>query len=246
MTHLNQQEIKVQDRVSDYYEDKRYALSYSRAYHNWWSQKMLSLVQLRGRILDNGCGTGHFADFLKDFEVVGLDISSGMLKYARRRYSKVVQGDSQNLPFPDNYFEVVLARSLLHHLPDPERGLAEIKRVLKPGGQAVFSDTLNSILTNLPRKILNRGEHFSAGHRNFHRAEILKIISSKLTVKEVYYFGYLAYPLLGFPDVINLYKYFPAKKIMTPLLIKIDQLISRIPLISRQACGIMVSAVKKN
>jgi len=245
MSYTNLQEIKTQDFVSDFYEEKRYATSYSRAYHYWWSQKMISFAQPQGRILDNGCGTGHFAEFLKGFDVIGLDISTGMLKYAKKRYKKVVHGDAQNLPFPNEYFETVLARSLLHHLSGPYQGVSEIYRVLVPGGRVIFSDTLNSILSNLPRKILKKGKHFSQGHKNFHKSEIIDIISSKLTIKKVYYFGYIAYPLLGFPDIMNIYKYFPAKKIITPLLIKTDELISKIPIINQQAYGIMILAEKK-
>jgi len=243
--NTNSQEIETQDFVSDFYEEKRYTLSYSRAYHHWWSQKMISFVRPQGRILDNGCGIGHFAEFLGGFDVIGLDISTEMLKYARKRYKKVVQGDAQNLPFPNEYFDTVLARSLLHHLPDPYQGVSEICRVLVPGGRVIFSDTLNSILSNLPRKVLKRGQHFSLEHKNFHKSKIIDIVGSKLTIEKIYYFGYIAYPLLGFPDIINIYKYFPVKKFITPLLIKIDELISNIPIINQQAYGIMILAKKK-
>jgi ubiquinone/menaquinone biosynthesis C-methylase UbiE len=246
MNYTKLPEIETQDLVSDFYEGKRYTLSYSWAYHQWWSRKMLSFIQPKGRILDNGCGTGHFSEFLKGLDVTGLDISARMLGYARKRYQKVIQGDAQNLPFTNDYFDLVLAKGLLHHLPNPQRGVTEIYRVLRKGGEVVFSDTLNSILTNLPRRILKRSKHFSQEHKNFKRSEIIKIIDSKLSIEEIYYFGYLAYPLLGFPDIINIYKYFPAKKIVTPLLIKIDELISKIPFLNRQACGIIILARKNN
>ena len=178
--------------------------------------------------------------------MTGLDISARMLGYARKRYQKVIQGDAQNLPFTNDYFDLVLAKGLLHHLPNPQRGVTEICRVLKKGGEVVFSDTLNSVLTSLPRRILKRSKHFSQEHKNFKRSETIKIINSKLSIEKVYYFGYLAYPLLGFPDIINIYKYFPAKKIITPLLIKIDELISKIPLLNRQAFGIIILARKNN
>jgi len=246
-TNKKEDEKKVQDYVAKDYEEKRYAKNYSLAYQDWWSKKMIDLVGPEGKILDNGCGTGYFADrFLREYDVMGIDVSEEMVRYAQKRMKKVIQGDAQNLPFEDNIFDVVIARSLLHHLASPEQGVKEIKRVLKNGGRVIFVETISSFLSNLPRKILyKKSKHFSKEHKNFKEKELLRLIDSELKIKKKYYFGYLAYPLLGFSDILDLYKYIPFKFIFTPLLIKLDELISETPLIKKQAWGIMILAEKR-
>ena len=95
-----------------------------------------------GRLLNAGCG--HGADFLifKDlFELHGIDISSEMLKYAIKYASKhkfqaeFKQADMRALPYPDQYFDHVIAIASLHHIKgnnEQLKALLEIKRVLKP------------------------------------------------------------------------------------------------------------------
>jgi len=242
-------EIAVQDSVSEYYEEQRYARHYSRAYQEWWTQRMLSLLHpenLKGTILDNGCGTGIHAAILSAEGgcVVGLDISSGMLDKARSRMNRLILGNAQELPFRDQSFDLVFARSLLHHLPHAEKGVSEINRVLKSNGEVVFSDTNCSFLSNLPRKLAKKGKHFSNEHKNFGKDELVHIVETKLRVDKVCLFGYIAYPMIGFPDMIDLFRLFPFKTVLSNLLIKIDDLLSHIPLIQSQSWGVIIKASK--
>ena len=117
-------EIDTQDHVSDFYEEQRYKRPYARIYHDWWTQKMLSFVSCKGRVLDNGCGTGILSEAMprEGIELIGLDISHNMLQHASKRIERLVLGDSQRLPFADGAFDLVVGRSLLHHLPDPAKG----------------------------------------------------------------------------------------------------------------------------
>lgn len=244
---LNQKEIDTQNFVAHHYENTRYKVGYSIIYHDWWSRQMLKLIHPYGRILDNGCGPGHFAaKWLKGKDVIGLDIAEEMVKYAKTRMDNVVQGDSQELPFEDESFDTIFARGLIHHLPEPEKGVSEMYRTLKPGGRVLFVEPISSVLSRLPRKIANKkSDHFSEDHKNFERKKLIKIISKHFEIQKIRPFGYLAYPLLGFPDVLSIYKYVPFKKIMTPLLIFIDNVFSKIPLIKNQAWGVMI-VVKKS
>jgi len=239
-------EVKIQDYVSEFYEKKRYAKSYSLAYHGWWAKKMLSFLHLKSPVLDNGCGTGFMTRFLEGYEVVGLDISPKMVELAKGGYSRVVLGDSQNLPFEDQSFQIVINRGLLHHLPDPKKGVSEMSRVLKKGGEAVFAEPTLNFFSFLPRKLLKRSQHFSHLHKNFKEKELEKIIGSQLKIEKVYYFGYLAYLLLGFPDIFDMYRFFPFKKVVTPLLIRFDESISKIPILNSKTCwGVMILARKQ-
>lgn len=244
---LNQNEIKTQDLVSDYYEEVRYQRPQSWEYQSWWFKKMIKLVSPTGLILDDGGGTGHLAEFLKDNRIINLDVSMGMLKHAQKRMNLLVAGDAQHLPFKNDIFDTVFARSMLHHLPVPEEGVREITRVLKSGGQVVFCDTLYSFLSALPRRLANKTEHFSEEHKNLREKEIIALIEPYLKITKIHYFGYIAYPLLGFPDVYDFFKFIPnfLKIPLAEMLIKLDELIAMIPLLNKQAWGIMVVAEKR-
>ncbi|WP_240796153.1 class I SAM-dependent methyltransferase [Streptomyces sp. RFCAC02] len=97
------------------------------------------------RILDAGCGAGLLFAALRDRGAVvsGFDSSAGMLELARRRL-----GDSADLkaadlggplPYPDDTFDDVVASLVLHYLEDWGPALAELRRVLKPGGRLIAS-----------------------------------------------------------------------------------------------------------
>jgi len=238
-------ELEVQAFAADFYEESRYQKEYSRYYHDWWNRKMVSLTSKRGKILDNGCGTGILLETLRDIGfIVGSDISHKMLKYAKARSNDLVLGDSQSLPFRDEHFDVVLGRSLLHHLPEPVRGIGEMARVLKKGGEMVVVDTNRSLLSALPRYLAKKGEHFSDEHKNMEADELIDAISRFFAIDRVLYFGYFAYPL-GFPDMFDIGKYLPYPLIITKSLIMIDSFISKLPILKKQSWGIMIKAHKR-
>ncbi len=103
------------------------------------------------QVLDVGCGAGHAAVAFAPHvaRVVALDLSPAMLSQvvalARERGVDNVttqQGDVEQLPFPDSSFDRVVSRYSAHHWPHPRQALAEIARVLKPGGRFLLSDTV--------------------------------------------------------------------------------------------------------
>jgi ubiquinone/menaquinone biosynthesis C-methylase UbiE len=144
----------------------QYALSSAMAEFDHWSKSydrsllqrwffhpshQLLLEQLRPedrRILDVGCGTGLFAlevaRRFPDSRVWGLDLSSEMLNHGARNRSgsglRAVRGDSQRLPFADNRFDVVTCSHSFHHYPDQAAVVAEMCRVLRPGGRLLLID----------------------------------------------------------------------------------------------------------
>lgn len=106
------------------------------------------------RILELGCGNGglwasNLQRIHKSWEVTLSDMSPGMLEEARRNLAAVaakfsfVVADAQEMPFPDSHFDAVIANHMLYCLPDVDRGIAGIRRVLKPNGR-VFATTNGS------------------------------------------------------------------------------------------------------
>ena len=113
-----------------------------------WFPWVMSKLPLKsgGRVLDIGCGPGWFwgscpSDIPEGLQLTLADQSAGMVKEATDRCATLpfasvtgATADVSDLPFEDNWFDVVIAMHMLYHVPDQARALAEIHRVLKPGG----------------------------------------------------------------------------------------------------------------
>jgi SAM-dependent methyltransferase len=104
-----------------------------------------------GRLLDLGCGVGHSYHLLAPRETVGLDISADALAGQER---ETVEADMREIPFPDGEFASVLSNQSVEHVPDPERVVAEVHRVLQPGGVALFV-TPNRLTLGRPDEIID-------------------------------------------------------------------------------------------
>lgn len=242
-----QKEIKTQDFVADFYENVRHSKPYARKFHDHWFFEMIKRVLPRGLVLDAGCGTGEMMEFLakkgyKNF--IGYDISFNMLSHAKKRAENLVCADAENLPFADNSFDVIYGRSILHHLQDVPKALREAKRVLKPGGEVIFVETNKTFINDIPRRLMKHGDHFSEDHKNFKDSDILSMIRKEFEIKNVDYFGYIGYTLLGFPDMLDIYRFVPLKKLFTPFLINIDRILSCVPVVKKLSFCIMISAKK--
>jgi SAM-dependent methyltransferase len=94
-------------------------------------------------LLDVGSGPGYVAAAAAErgAQPSGLDFSSEMVAIAREKFPALefLEGDAQNLPFPDGTFERVVANFAFLHVTNPERACAEACRVLKPGGRFAFT-----------------------------------------------------------------------------------------------------------
>ena len=84
---------------------------------------------LNGKVLEVGSGTGQLQDLVDDY--TGLDISSTVRRYYHKPF---VAASATDMPFPDNTFDAMWSIWVLEHIPEPERALQEMRRVLKPGG----------------------------------------------------------------------------------------------------------------
>jgi ubiquinone/menaquinone biosynthesis C-methylase UbiE len=97
-------------------------------------------------VADVGTGTGFLAEAALDAgaRVIGIDASEGMLEQVRTRFStrafEARAGDVADLPLDSGSADAVVANMVLHHAVDPGRAIAEMARVLKPGGTLVITD----------------------------------------------------------------------------------------------------------
>jgi SAM-dependent methyltransferase len=92
------------------------------------------------RVLEVGCGPGELSARIRDelgAEVVAVDLSPRMVELARGRGVDARVGDVQALAFADAAFDCAVAAWMLYHVPDLDRALAELRRVLRPGGRLV-------------------------------------------------------------------------------------------------------------
>ena len=88
------------------------------------------------RLLDIGCGAGSLllAAQKNGWSAQGLDVSSNAVKHVRQLGFEVFHGELQEAQFPAEHFDVITAAEFLEHLPEPRLALAEIARLLRPGG----------------------------------------------------------------------------------------------------------------
>ena len=120
--------------------------------------------RIGGRILEVGVGTGiSLPGYDRSNTVYGVDICDGMLDKARRRVSSLgltnVEAievmDAEDLAFPDNSFDVVVAQYVVTACPNPEKALDEFARVVRPGGEIVITTRVGA--GNGMRGVIEKG-----------------------------------------------------------------------------------------
>jgi SAM-dependent methyltransferase len=134
--------------------------------------KLLYDQPFKQPFLDLGCGDGLFAKILfadKGGEIIGCDISSECVAKASLYdvYNDVTITDARHLPYNDESFSTVFSNCVLEHIPEDEKVLKEVSRVLREGGRFIFtvpSENFEKNLRNQGKKYIdkfnNRLEHF--------------------------------------------------------------------------------------
>ncbi|MGW6708935.1 bifunctional 2-polyprenyl-6-hydroxyphenol methylase/3-demethylubiquinol 3-O-methyltransferase UbiG [Streptomyces sp. NPDC054956] len=155
MTGLRTDFISDYDRLAGQWWDPRGPL----APLGWIARARAGYVPAARRehaqLLDVGCGGGLFGPHLagKGYRVVGVDLSAKSLDEALRHgFDEVVRADIAELPFEDESFDVVTAGQCLEHVPDPYGVVAELCRVLRPGGTLIvdtIADTRTARLVSI-------------------------------------------------------------------------------------------------
>lgn len=192
-----QQVEKMFDTISENYDGLNRVISFGIDVK--WRKKLIDMVARTNpdAVLDIATGTGDLAISLEKtgaLEVIGLDLSEGMLAVGRKKIKernlqeriKMVQGDSEDLPFEDNHFDAITVAFGVRNFENLEKGLEEIKRVLKPGG--IFAVLETSVPTKFPFK---QGYHF-------YTKNLLPLIG-KIFSKDKVAYSYLSESAAAFP-----------------------------------------------
>jgi ubiquinone/menaquinone biosynthesis C-methylase UbiE len=139
------------------YEDRRDGHD-PGGYHDLLDELEVGFVERFGRgrdVLEVGCGTGLLLRRMAGFarSVRGVDLSPGMLERARARGLEVVEASATDLPFAADSFDVACSFKVLAHVRDIQRALAEMTRVVRPGGY-VLAELYNPLsLRGLVKRI---------------------------------------------------------------------------------------------
>ena len=192
-----EQVAQMFDNISENYDDLNRVISFGIDVK--WRKKVVAIVGKSNpkQLLDIATGTGDLAIMLASLQpdkIIGLDISEGMLnvgkeKIAKANLSEMIEmqvGDSENMPFNDNTFDAITVSFGVRNFANLDKGLQEIKRVLKPGGTFVVLET--SVPTKFPYK---------QGYR-FHTSVILPLVG-RLFSKDKVAYSYLSESANSFP-----------------------------------------------
>ncbi len=146
-----------------YFKSGAYAnVSFERFRQYWWSNRFYALLARRygpprGRVLEIGCGLGHLLGWLVDrYQVFGADINAWALRQARQHVpaAGLVRLSAEDLgAFPAGVFHIVIAKHVVEHLARPERAIAEMSRVLAPGGMLLLATpNLDSVMRSVKKE----------------------------------------------------------------------------------------------
>jgi len=147
---LDKEPLDGKDAVRQYDKGARY---YMLPEYRYFIRKILKRGIRGGRVLDIGTGSARLAMELAkekktDFHITGLDISKDMLELAKHNIKKaglehridLVEASADNMPFPDDTFDLVMSYASLHHWVNPAAVFREAERVVKKNGAVIIRD----------------------------------------------------------------------------------------------------------
>ena len=139
-----------------YFSSHTYAdITFAKYSMYWWSNRFYATLARRygkrgARFLEVGSGMGHLTGQLEDtFETIGCDINHWAVKQSKAvvNKSQLQTASAQELPYKDGVFNVVIIKHIVEHLPDPQKAIQEIARVLEPNGTLILATpNLDSLL----------------------------------------------------------------------------------------------------
>ncbi|MBP5450467.1 MAG: class I SAM-dependent methyltransferase, partial [Spirochaetales bacterium] len=136
------------DKISPLYD--LFENVYNRKVYNGTGEMVAELIESDDMVLECACGTGAISTYIaaKCKSLIATDFSDGMLKQASkkcRKYQNVTfqKADITKMDFADMSFDKVVAGNVIHLLPEPEKALNELERVVKSGGKIIIPTYIN-------------------------------------------------------------------------------------------------------
>lgn len=128
--------------------------------HNLFLERVKKISPVR--LLDAGCGKGYLGETVRPYtqEYIGFDISSSAIEISRKRipHSMFKTGSLLHLPFEDESFDCIICSEVLEHIPEHNKAIKELHRVIKKGGTVLIS-TPNRINPDMIWRILVYGKY---------------------------------------------------------------------------------------
>lgn len=143
-------------------------------------------------ILEVGCGPGGMLSPLSRYgHVFGIDVAHDALRYCRHRgFPEVVTGSGIELPFADASFDVVALFDAIEHIPDHRRVLAEVRRILRPGGYVFISVPAYQFLFSQNDRLVHHQRRYTRGQLDALLRE------ERFTPRKLTYFNTFLFPLI--------------------------------------------------
>ena len=250
--------------ISEYPKDRDAFLRYFERVHlvpyeeggwSWWGDIRKEIMAEVGnptgkRVLDYGCGSGSLGMYLAllGANVIGFDLSSEGIKIAQRaaiQYqvsARFDQMDAENLTYPDESFDLIIGFGVLHHVIKYSGASEHLRRILAPGGMAIFAETLwDNPAINICRRFTVTDD--DAGDAKLTEASIQRFALGfpKVELRKRHLL-YLLKRLSGLPirDVSRPLKPRP----LWQFIHRFDELILRIPGL-RSMCGEVIVILRK-
>jgi ubiquinone/menaquinone biosynthesis C-methylase UbiE len=185
----------LEPEVMDTQEDAdEYAAFDNTSVNEEFVGRALELAPARGAVLDVGTGPGEIAVLLasraRGIKVLAIDLGEHMLNMARDNVARaglgdrveIARADAKETGQPEGAFDMVISNSLVHHIPEPREFLAEVKRVLKPGGGLFIKDLHRPASEEELRRLVDT---YAEGCSPYQRRIFADSLHAALTVEEI-------------------------------------------------------------
>lgn len=159
-----------------------------------FAERAIELGPPEGLILDVGTGTARIPILMcqrrPQWQIIGIDLAKSMLQvglknveqFGLQQQIKLELVDAKQMPYPNEYFDMVVSNSIVHHLPSPLPFLQELKRVLKPNG-AIF---LRDLIRPASQEALDSIVESVGGDYNAHQKRLFRdSLHAAFTLDEV-------------------------------------------------------------
>jgi SAM-dependent methyltransferase len=203
---MNKVKIKIRRKYNS--EGNTYGVSNKYLYHRWsWnrvSQKMLNLLffgaKIKGKkllneiLLDAGCGNGRWSQLYAGLglQVIGVDFAPNMMKAAIKRaiihsYAEKFSGllaDLEYLPFKDSIFDYICLYGVMEHLPNPEKVIIALSKLLKSGGFLLIDVPISLGFSHLTLRLFGYHPYYRFFHNNYIEKLVSEVKCLKIERKE--------------------------------------------------------------